>query len=923
MGSISLAYEAFGVPLEIYAIRTSFGSTHPLQLKLRFVDALGDYLNLRENLKNILFLYRIRFSKCLWCFYAGVLAFGLFLLVVLLSFSYQQIEKSALSETHSIAAALNELNRRQLEAMSIPLEAVADFVTKYGGIDSVTKSELDDFLIREKRELSSTSIKNIVVVDKYGDLVGNTFIPGISHSFKEDAEFEYIRSQKKYTILSTYTSPIDQQKVIVLIKILRRGGHFDGLIGVSKPWSDFELLYKSLQIPPEIAYTMYRDDGNVLYSHNKSGELAEKDLGFLHQSRLNSMENLNPLMGLGGADHVGHYKFDSEFNDMIYVGYRVEDLFTDWISMVRISCGLFFAFMFAFGLLIRLLQKRQEDVEENQRESNKRFEIINKINHEVEALTGLLFLKELCQQIKNIFNVRSVSIGVWMPEHLNTLKCLVNVGESEWWEGMNCDIRGTPFEHLKPGGRFSCKKRAYQMFLETSLLGSKKIEACIGMVFQGYGGRASGVLMITSEIEIFEMDLIEFVLSDFALRAGSEIDRIRTDEIRKEIENLRRQIEQRAQQSENLETIGALAEGIAHDFNNIIAIILASTEKMLNLHKDSTVDFPYLESIKRACHRARHLVSQIAGFSHKNEHHSRQLVVKKIFDDMLDFLRSTLPAQVHLNLNLGECAELTIFADLNQIQQVLVNLCVYLARFLGTEGGEVKISLRKTKIKGQLFIRWHFTLIGAVQNHSDEVKDIDPLSVNDLGLVAVQRIVTRHLGFIETKKELDQVASFEIFLPAVCVKEKKEIPEVYNFKLAPKVIIVDDEPEIGSLIKDLLEAEGLKVEAFSNAIKALKAFSEKQDEYFLIISDLSMPEMSGFAFARKVREISKTISLLLWSGYQQIFEEDLQDLNIQVLSKPVDVQKLLMMIQSELSQQYALGILKEPRAPEPGPEEHP
>ena len=137
--------------------------------------------------------------------------------------------------------------------------------------------------------------------------------------------------------------------------------------------------------------------------------------------------------------------------------------------------------------------------------------------------------------------------------------------------------------------------------------------------------------------------------------------------------------------------------------------------------------------------------------------------------------------------------------------------------------------------------------------------------------------------------------------------------------LEPAQRALDDEPEIGSLIKELLEIEGLQVDAFVDPITALKAFTELQSQYFMIISDLSMPGMSGVEFARKVREMNKKLPMVLWSGYHQFLDEELQDLNVKMLSKPVDVQKLLTLINAELSQLSAPDISKEAPAPDSEP----
>jgi CheY-like chemotaxis protein len=316
-------------------------------------------------------------------------------------------------------------------------------------------------------------------------------------------------------------------------------------------------------------------------------------------------------------------------------------------------------------------------------------------------------------------------------------------------------------------------------------------------------------------------------------------------------------------------------------------------------------------------------VAQILVFSRKDDTNVQPIPMKKIFIEIMDFLRSTLPAQIRLTLDLTDCGDLVISADLNQVQQALMNLCVSSARTMGSEGGEIRIVLKRTQIKGKPYVKWVIHNSGEELARDEIEKIFDPFYAQDLGLVVVQRIITNHQGFIEVKSESGQGTDFEIFLP-VNAEAREEAPSTdFNFKSAKKVMIVDDEPEIGLLIKELLEIEGLQVESFSDPLVAFEDFTQNQNQYFMIISDLSMPGMSGFEFVRKAREMNKDVSLILWSGYVQFLDQELQDLNVKVLSKPVDVQKLLMLIHSELSQQGGQDKAKESPAPGNMREAHP
>lgn len=866
------------------------------------------------------------FTKYLWGFYAlTVLLLGI-LLFASIWFVRSQLKNAAYAQTHSLALALDETNRRQLEIMTIPLEFATGQINAHGGFDNVSNKEMERLLKEAKQFLKSTHVRVIFALDKDGNVRGAT-MPGVQSALEEfykknaGAEFDYLKTQKNYTILTLNISPIDQKRVLVLNKTMRdKDGRYLGVLAVSRAMEDFEAFYKTLDLPAGINFTIFRDDGKIIYRYPvDNGNPTQDRVAFSGRVRMDSEGALEGRSRLDGRDKIGYYKFATPYGAMTYVGYSKEALYSGWRTVSVLVIAVFAVFMGALIFLVNMVRRRQASLSQALNEHHSREDLIRRIQQKTEILTGHDFLRELGYQITKVFDVKNVAIGVLLPEHANSVKFVVNWVDGALGTDYVYDLRNTPFDNLKPGEFFVYPKSVSKIFTQDPLLSYRNIESCMGMVLQDSEQRAIGILMVYSEDEMMDLALKRTVLSVFAARAGAELERIHTDEIRKEVERLRKQIEERSSQSEKLEAIGTLAEGIAHDFNNILAIILATTEKLLNIHKGSAADQHYLDSIKRACHRARHLVAQIMIFSRKEDSTILPVQIKNIFPEIMDFLRSTLPAQIRLTLDLGDCGDLSINADLNQIQQALMNLCVNAARAIGINGGEIRLSLRKAQFKDRPYVKWSLHYNGEEMGRDEIEKIFDPFYAQNIGMVVVQKIVTNHQGFIEVKSASGQGTDFDIFLPVVSsevVEETKMTP--YNFKSAQKVMIVDDEPEIGLLIKELLEIEGLQVETFVDPISALKTFTELQSQYFLIISDLSMPGMSGVEFARKVREMNKRIPLVLWSGYHQFLDEELQELNVKVLSKPVDVQKLLTLINSELSQLSAQDISKEDRGPDSG-----
>jgi signal transduction histidine kinase/ActR/RegA family two-component response regulator len=863
------------------------------------------------------------FSKYIWGMYGLTVVVLGGLLLGSLWYSRSQLRKTAYAQTHSLALALDEINRRQLEVMSVPLDYVTQQVQARGGIEKMSQGDLDNLFVFAKSLVGSSYVRAIFAMDKEGHIraaVGPNVLvqtmKTLKRSYTLGPEFDYLKTQKNYTIITTAISPIDQKQIFILIKTLRgNDGRFEGIVGVTRPTEDMVDFYKTQHLPEGVNFTIFRDDGKIIYRFPSGAGFENRRIAFSEGVQMDSEGTLEGRCEIDGFEKIGYYKFATPYGAMAYVGYNTAALFSGWRLVSILVIATFLLFMGALIYLVNLLRKRQESLRRTLEEQDTRDDLIRQIQQKTEVLTGHDFLWELGQQISMVFGVRNVAIGVLLPEHANSVKLVVNIVAGELATDYVYDLKNTPFDNLRPGEFFVYPRSVSKLYTQDPLLSYRKVESCMGLVLQDSEQRAIGVMMIYSDVEMENLALKRAVLSVFAARAGAELERLHADEIRKEVEKLRKQIEERTLRSEKMEAIGNLAEGVAHDFNNILAIIMATTEKMLSQHKGSTQDQHHLEVIKKAGDRARHLVAQILIFSKKGDSSVQSIQIKKLFPELMDFLRSTIPAQIRLAFDIADCEDLKISADPDQFQQAFMNLCVNAARAIGHKGGEIQLSLRRAQVKNRPYIKGRLHYNGGEMERDEVDKVFDPFYAQDIGMLVVQRIIRNHQGFIEVKSGSGQGTDFDIFIPVATGPGSDEIKTTpFNFNSAQKVMIIDDEPEIGLLIKDLLEIEGLHVDIFVDPEKALQAFTELQSQYFLIISDLSMPRMSGVDFMRKVREINKTIPLILWSGYHQFLDEELLDLNVQLLSKPVDVQKLLSLIDSELSQLKVQDISKEGRA---------
>ncbi len=880
-------------------------------------------MNAKTSVNNSLKTKNRIFGKYLWVSCGLTILIPGALLLISLFYARSQLRRAAYAQTYTLSLALDEINRRQLEAMAMPLDYVTRKVQGRGGLDKISQREFDNLFTDAISFADRSNVRSIFALDVDGHVRLSAGFPTIESAQKQDSEFDYLKTQKNFTITTTAISPKDGRQLLVLNKILRtKEGRFSGVIGVTRSIEDFESFYKTLELPMGVSFAIFRDDGEVIYRFPRGGLLASSHFAFPENIRMDSEGVIEGSSNVDGDEKIGYYKFLAPYGAMTYVGYNRRAIYTGWRVISAMEIAIFSLFTMILIYLVNLLKRRQESLRKNLEDHYNREELIRLIQQKTEVLTGQDFLRELGLQISTAFAVRNVTIGVLLPEHLNSVKFVVNIVDGQFGTNYIYDLKNTPFGNLKPGEFFVYPKSVSKIFTQDPLLSYRNVEFCMGLVLQDSEQQANGIMMIYSEEEMVDLDLKRTVLSVFAARAGVELERIRTDGIRKEVEKLRKQIEERSLQSEKMEAIGSLAQGIAHDFNNILAIIMATTEKMTSEHKDSAQDQHYLEIIRSAGNRARQLVTQILAFGRRDDSSVEPIQIKKICTEMSDFLHSTLPAQIRLSLDFSDCAELTINANHDQIQLAFLNLCVNAARAVGsTNGGEIRVSLRRAQIKDRPYVNWSLNYKGEELDRDKIEKIFDPVYAQNISMVAAQRIINNHQGFIEVKSVNGQGTFFDIFLPVANSTHSEEVKmKPFSFRSDKKVMIIDDEPEIGTLIKELLVVEGLHVDAFVDPLEAMRVFSESQSNYFVIISDLSMPGMSGAEFMRKIRDINKKIPLILWSGYHHFLGEELQDLNVKILSKPIAIEKLLDLISLELSQMMSPDISPGDRGPDNEPE---
>ena len=390
---------------------------------------------------------------------------------------------------------------------------------------------------------------------------------------------------------------------------------------------------------------------------------------------------------------------------------------------------------------------------------------------------------------------------------------------------------------------------------------------------------------------------------------------------RKEAEKERQRLSAQLRHSQKMEAIGTLAGGIAHDFNNILTAIVGYAELSMMDAKENSRLSNNLREIYRAGSRATELVKQILTFCRQTELERQPMQISPIVKEALKLLRSSIPTTIEIDFfikdNLG-----TTMADPTQIHQVVMNLCTNAAQAMEKTGGKLTVALDKTTL-GNQFRTMHpditpgvyFQLTVADTGHgiSPEImeKIFDPYFTTKkieegtgLGLSVSQGIVKSCGGEITVESKLNKGSIFKVYLPEISSNTLKEEDKVIELPTGSQCILfVDDEPALVDMGQQRLSRLGYQVEGYTSSVKALSQFQANPSRYDLVITDMTMPIISGDRLARRLIEIRPDIPIILCTGYsRQISNERASACGIRsLLMKPITIKAMAETVKQVLS----------------------
>ena len=421
-----------------------------------------------------------------------------------------------------------------------------------------------------------------------------------------------------------------------------------------------------------------------------------------------------------------------------------------------------------------------------------------------------------------------------------------------------------------------------------------------------------------SPVEI-TANILRYEDRDYFFAYGRDITkRIKAKKERQKLENQLAQVQK-------MEAIGTLAGGIAHDFNNILSAIIGYTEiSKLDLPAESDI-FNNLDHVIKAGNRAKELVQQILTFSRQTDHVPKPVQVRLIIKEALKLMRASLPATIDIEQNMD--SDSMVMGDPTQFHQIIMNLCTNAAHAMRAKGGTLVVSLSDVQLQTE-----------TMDHHSDlkpgkyvqiSVKDsgegmkpevlqriYEPFFTTKerdkgtgMGLAVVHGIVSSFDGRIYVTSEPGVGTTVKVYLPII--NQKSVIPAEVPEELPvghERILFIDDEPDIVEIGKRALEDLGYQVDSRTSSLEALKLFQSQSQRYDLVISDMTMPQMTGDKLAKKLIKIQKDIPIILCTGFSsKITSEVAREIGIRaLLMKPIVRNELATVVRKVLNEAKGL-----------------
>ncbi|MFH2220217.1 MAG: PAS domain S-box protein, partial [Pseudomonadota bacterium] len=407
----------------------------------------------------------------------------------------------------------------------------------------------------------------------------------------------------------------------------------------------------------------------------------------------------------------------------------------------------------------------------------------------------------------------------------------------------------------------------------------------------------NSVIWVSTNAKILRDEKGDFIGAEGIARDVTELKHIEKEKIKLESQLL---------QSQKLEAIGSLAGGIAHDFNNILSSIIGFTELALDeVEKDTNIE-DSLQEVYAAGKRAKDLVRQILAFARQSKEEIKPIQVDLITKEVIKFIRSSIPTTIEIKQNIE--SDSLIMGNATQLHQTLMNLCTNAAHAMEDKGGILEVGLKdviidstsamaKLGLKPANYIQMKVSdtgvgippdILGSIFDPYFTTKG--PGEGTGMGLAMVHGIVTGYEGEITVESTVGEGTVFTIYLP---LTNKRSEPDLYKKGVLPtgteRILFVDDELSIAKMSGHILESLGYKVTVRTSSVEALELFKARANDFDIVITDMTMPNMTGDKLAAALIKIRPEIPVIICTGYsKELSPESAADVGIKAFTyKPI------------------------------------
>jgi len=377
---------------------------------------------------------------------------------------------------------------------------------------------------------------------------------------------------------------------------------------------------------------------------------------------------------------------------------------------------------------------------------------------------------------------------------------------------------------------------------------------------------------------------IYFLAARLRDSSGEVIGAIETFQDISEQEQLHRQL----RQAQKMQAIGTLAGGIAHDFNNILMAIIGYADMAMEEVQEGSTAWQHLDQVFKAGQRAKDLVKQILAFSRQSEQERQPVQIVLIIKETLKFLRASLPTTIVIRQKVSSGSGL-VMADPTQMHQVLMNLCSNAAHAMREKGGALEVSLMdvditaedttaRSDLKAGAYVKLTVSDTGHGMDREIMERIFDPYfstkgpgEGTGMGLAMVHGIIKSYGGSIIAHSERGKGSTFQIFIPRIDsevgndgIEDAEPLP-----RGTERILFVDDEEMLVNMAELMLDRLGYEVTATTSSLEALDVFRTRPEAFDLVITDQTMPIMTGAKLAEKMLQIRPDILIILCTGYSE------------------------------------------------------